>query len=96
MPKIRLRQAVVFDGETYPPGHVFDTDASPISAECLIQREWGDEVSDDSQSPAVPAAISEPVAPKAERDDVLAVEPTAPQVPSPVPAIEPPKKPRKK
>jgi hypothetical protein len=85
MPKIRLRQAVCFDGETFPTGHVFDTDFSPISAECLIQREWGEEVSED---PPEPKAVSQP-APADEPHDIESQDNAV--IPS-----ESPKKPRKK
>jgi hypothetical protein len=52
--KLRLRQAVSFDGNTLPEGHVIDMDKdqSGISAECLVQREWADVVTDDT--PASP------------------------------------------
>ena len=96
MPKIRLRQAVCFDGETFPAGHVFDTNKSPISAECLIQREWGDEVSDDTEPSVVPVPPVVLVPSKDDQHDEPAVEPTAPPVASPAPVVEPPKKPRKK
>jgi hypothetical protein len=58
--KIRLRQPVVFDGVTYPAGHVLETKGTGISEECLIQREWGEQVSDDT--PESELAEPEPVA----------------------------------
>ncbi len=58
--KIQLRQAVVYDGITYPANHVLETEGTGISAECLIQREWGDQVSDDTPESELPEP--EPVA----------------------------------
>jgi hypothetical protein len=104
MAKIKLRQAVVFDGKTYPAGHVFNTNELPISAECLIQREWGDEVSEDTESSVDPVPEA-PVEPEPQVDKQAdqpaeesppAVEPPAPKIVSPAPVVEPPKKPRKK
>jgi hypothetical protein len=56
--KLRLRQAVSFDGNLMPAGHVLDMDKdqSGISAECLIQREWADVVTDDE--PASPSVAN--------------------------------------
>ena len=104
MPKIRLRQAVSFDGKTFPAGHVFDTDSSPISAECLIQREWGEVVSEDSaEAPADPA--SSPVDDADEDSEPGSADPQdspADELPDPevisadVIRPKPPKHPRKK
>jgi hypothetical protein len=58
--KIRLRQPVVYDGITYPANHVLETEGTGISSECLIQREWGEQVSDDTPESELPEP--EPVA----------------------------------
>jgi len=93
MPKIRLRQAVSFDGQTFPAGHVFDTDASPISAECLIQREWGEEVSEDSaKAPADPQPSPADESDEPHESD----EPEAETINADVIRPKPPKPPRKK
>lgn len=93
MPKIRLRQAVSFDGQTFPAGHVFDTDSSPISAECLIQREWGEEVSDDSaEAPVDPQPSPADDSDASHESD----EPEAEAISADVIRPKPPKHPRKK
>ena len=104
MAKIRLRQAVSFDGETFPAGHIFDTNESPISGECLIQREWGEVVSEDSaEAPADPSSSpaddadedSEPGS--ADPQNSPAAEPPEPgAISADVIRPKPPKHPRKK
>jgi len=46
--KIRLYQPVVFDGQTLE-GEI-DTAGTPISAESIIQRGWGEEIKDAKRS----------------------------------------------
>lgn len=46
--KIRLFQPVSFDGKTYE-GDI-DTTGTPISAECIIQRGWGEEIKEPKRS----------------------------------------------
>lgn len=46
--KIRLFQPVSFDGKTYE-GEI-DTTGTPISAECIIQRGWGEEIKEPKRS----------------------------------------------
>jgi hypothetical protein len=75
--KIRLRQAVVYDGITYPANHVLETKGTGISEECLIQREWGEQVSDDT--PESELAEPEPVAVVVEDEPSPNERPTAEQ-----------------
>lgn len=74
--KIRLRQQVVFDGKSFPAGHVFDTDKSPISAECLIQREWGEQVSEET-----------PEGDESDDDDDSSNDDNAPPTPANAPSV---------
>ena len=87
--KLRLRQAVSFDGKTLPEGHVLDMDKdeSGISAECLVQREWADVVDDDTPaSPSVDNSTTD-----TQKDNSEGSEAKADEI-----APEPPKAKRKK
>ena len=90
--KIRLRQQVVFDGQSFPAGHVFDTNDCPVSAECLIQREWGDQVDDDTPASEQPVAEA-----PAQESDKLSAQEEIPAAPAPAPAVseQKPKRSRK-
>lgn len=86
--KIRLFQPVVFDGQTLE-GEI-DTAGTPISAESIIQRGWGEEIKDvkrSKKSDQEPPPPSESPAAPIESDPVPAVE--QPQPSNDVPASEP-------
>ena len=86
--KIRLFQPVVFDGQTLE-GEI-DTAGTPISAESIIQRGWGEEIKDakrSKKSEQEPPPLSESPAAPIESDPVPAVE--QPQPSNDVPASEP-------
>lgn len=89
--KIKLRQQVVFDGVSFPPGHVFDSKECPINAESLINREWADPVTDETPTSAIP--VSEPVVEQTAQP-IASVE--APAAPAPSPATSEQKPKRKK
>lgn len=85
--KIRLYQPVVFDGQTLE-GEI-DTAGTPISAESIIQRGWGEEIKElkrSKKSEQEPPQTESPEAP-IESDPVPAVE--QPQPSNDVPASEP-------
>lgn len=71
---------------------MFDTNDCPVSAECLIQREWGDQVDDDIPASEQPVAE----APAQESDKPSAQE-EIPAAPAPAPAVseQKPKRSRK-
>jgi len=100
--KIRLRQPVVFDGVTYPAGHVLETKGTGISEECLIQREWGEQVSDDTPESELaepePVAVivdDEPSSNEPPAEQPVQAAPVAPVVPAdPAPEQQP--KPKRK
>jgi len=99
--KIRLYQPVVFDGQTLE-GEI-DTAGTPISAESIIQRGWGEEIKDakrSKKSDQEPPPLSESPAAPSESDPVLAVEQLQPSndapVSEPVEAPKPPKPSRKR
>jgi hypothetical protein len=77
--KIKLRQPVVFDGITYPANHVLETEGTGISAESIVQREWGDEVSADT--PESKLTEPEPISPEPEP---ISPEPIAESIVEPV------------
>ena len=87
--KIRLFQPVVFDGQTLE-GEI-DTAGTPISAESIIQRGWGEEIKDakrskkSEQEPPQAESPADPI----ESDPVPAVEQPQPQPSNDVPASEP-------
>lgn len=81
--KIKLRQPVVFDGITYPANHVLETEGTGISAESIVQREWGDEVSADTPESKLPEP--EPISPEPIAESI--VEPVV--APVVVDAVEP-------
>lgn len=74
--KIRLYQPVVFDGQTLE-GEI-DTAGTPISAESIIQRGWGEEIKDAKRSK------------KSDQDPALSESPADPIESDPVPAVEQP------
>ena len=98
--KIRLFQPVVFDGQTLE-GEI-DTAGTPISAESIIQRGWGEEIKDakrskkSDQEPPQTESPADPI----ESDPVPAVEQPQPSndapVSEPVEAPKPPKPSRKR
>ena len=99
--KIQLRQPVVFDGVTYPAGHVLETKGTGISEECLIQREWGEQVSDDTPESKLPEPESvavvvddEPSTSEPPAVQPVQAAPVAPAIPAD-PAPEQPKPKRK-
>ena len=85
--KIRLYQPVVFDGQTLE-GEI-DTAGTPISAESIIQRGWGEEIKElkrskkSDQEPPQTESPADPI----ESDPVPAVD--QPQPSSDAPASEP-------
>ena len=86
--KIRLFQPVVFDGQTLE-GEI-DTAGTPISAESIIQRGWGEEIKDakrSKKSDQEPPPLSESPAAPIEPDPVPAVD--QPQPSNDVPPSEP-------
>ena len=99
--KIRLYQPVVFDGQTLE-GEI-DTAGTPISAESIIQRGWGEEIKDakrSKKSDQEPPPLSESPAAPSESDPVPAVDQPQPSndapVSEPVEAPKPPKPSRKR
>ena len=99
--KIRLYQPVVFDGQTLE-GEI-DTAGTPISAESIIQRGWGEEIKDakrSKKSDQEPPPLGESPAAPVESDPVPAVEQPQPSndapVSEPVEAPKPTKPSRKR
>lgn len=95
--KIQLRQAVVFDGITYPANHVLETDGTGISAESILQREWGDEVSADTPESKLPEP--DPISPEPIAESVAApvvVDKVEPVPSEAAPVVEAPVKPPKR
>lgn len=88
--KIRLYQPVVFDGQTLE-GEI-DTAGTPISAESIIQRGWGEEIKElkrSKKSDQDPPPLSESPAAPSESDPVPGVDQTQPQPSNDAPASEP-------
>lgn len=95
--KIKLRQPVVFDGITYPANHVLETEGTGISAESIVQREWGDEVSADTPESKLPEP--EPISPEPIAEPVVApvvVDSVQPVPSEAAPVVEAPVKPPKR
>ena len=96
--KIRLYQPVVFDGQTLE-GEI-DTAGTPISAESIIQRGWGEEIKDakrPKKSDQDPPPLSESPAAPSESDSVPAVDQPVPQPSNDAPVselVEAPKPPK--
>jgi hypothetical protein len=74
--KIKLFQPVVFDGKTYEDE--LDTAGTPISAESIIQRGWGEEIKELKRSK------------KSDQNPALSESPATPIESDPVPAVEQP------
>jgi len=88
--KIRLFQPVVFDGQTLE-GEI-DTAGTPISAESIIQRGWGEEIKElkrSKKSEQEPPPLSESPAAPIESDPVPAVDQPQTQPSNDAPASEP-------
>ena len=88
--KIRLFQPVVFDGQTLE-GEI-DTAGTPISAESIIQRGWGEEIKDvkrSKKSDQEPPPPSESPAAQSESAPVPAGEEPRAQPSNDGPANEP-------
>lgn len=98
--KIKLRQPVVFDGITYPANHVLETEGTGISAESIVQREWGDEVSADTPESKLPEP--EPISPEPIAESIVkpvvapVVVDSVQPVTSEAPVVEAPVKPPKR
>lgn len=69
---------------------MFDTNDCPVSAECLTQREWGEQVDDDT--PASDQPVAESPAP---RSDEPSAQEEIPAAPAPAVSEQKPKRSRK-